>query len=324
MTVLLPLTFGNLNGDMASSLLHQEMKRAQVFAQAQHAASTQRAYLSDVSIFNGWCYTRDLDALPATPQTVAMFLADQAEEGTAVSTLSRRIAAIRYVHSLSHLESPTNSELVKATLKGIRRVKGSTPEQKAPATAEILNDMLRHIPDTLQGLRDKALLLLGFAGAFRRSELAALTVDDIQETQMGLRITIKKSKTDQENQGQQIAIYQGERFKVVDALKTWCDAANITQGAVFRPLAKGGKVLASPLSTKTIAKTVKHYAALAGLNPEDFAGHSLRAGFITSAAERGASLFKMMEVSRHKSVETLKGYVRRAELFKDHAGAAFL
>ncbi len=321
MADLIPINF---NVAPVSALLHQEEKRAQEFAQAQHASSTRRAYLSDISIFYGWCQLRGIPSLPASPQTIAMFVADQAEEGVAVSTLSRRIAAIRYMHSLSHLESPTGSELVKATLKGIRRVKGIALEQKAPATVEILTEMLRHIPDTLQGLRDKALLLLGFAGAFRRSELADLTMDDLQETALGLRITIKKSKTDQESQGQQIAIYQGARLRVVDAVKAWCDAAKITQGPVFRPLVKGGRVLSTTLSTKSIAQVVKRYAELAGLNHEDFSGHSLRAGFITSAAERGASLFKMMEVSRHKSVDTLKGYVRRAELFKDHAGSTFL
>ena len=252
-----------------------------------------------------------------------MFISTEAREGVSVSTLKRRVAAIKYLHSLAGQEPPTSSEIVKATLKGIKRMVGSAPTQKAPATAEKMVEMLRLIPNTLRGKRDKALLLLGFAGAFRRSELAALKLNDLSEGELGFRVLIRKSKTDQEGQGKEVAIYNG-KLKTVEAVKEWCEAANITEGYLFRPLKKGGMVLGQALSDRSIADIVKKYAGFAGFVPEDYAGHSLRSGFITSAAESGASLFKMMEVSRHKSVDTLKGYVRRAELFKDHAGARFL
>ena len=304
-------------------LWEEEQTLAKAYAKEQHAKSTRKAYESDIRIFALWCENRSLPSLPALPETVAVFISYEAGEGVSVSTLKRRVAAIKYLHSLAGHEPPTSSELVKATLKGIRRTLGSAPTQKAPATAEKMTEMLRLIPNTLRGKRDKALLLLGFAGAFRRSELAALKLNDVSEGELGFRVLIRKSKTDQEGQGQEVAIYNG-RLKVVEAVKEWCEAANITEGYLFRPVKKGGRVLDQALSCRSIADIVKKYAGFAGFVEGDYAGHSLRSGFITSAAERGASLFKMMEVSRHKSVDTLKGYVRRAELFKDHAGAGFL
>jgi site-specific recombinase XerD len=176
----------------------------------------------------------------------------------------------------------------------------------------------------LAGKRDRAILLLGFAGAFRRSELVALTVADLEVTADGLKVTIRKSKTDQEGLGQVIVIPSGARLKVVKALVDWLDAANINDGHLFCPINKGGAMQPTPLTCKSIAQIIKKYAGLAGLNEADFSGHSLRAGFLTSAAEAGAIVFKMAEVSRHKSIETLRLYVRSAEFFKDHAGASFL
>jgi integrase len=184
--------------------------------------------------------------------------------------------------------------------------------------------MLAHIPDTLGGKRDRALIALGFAGAFRRSELVALTMADLVEAPDGYRVLIRHSKTDQEGQGQEVAIPRGYRLRPVDAVQTWLAVAEINDGPVFRPVRKGGRPQPVALKDHTVAAVVKRYAGLAGLDPALFAGHSLRAGFLTTAAEAGASIWKMTEVSRHRSIETLRGYVRRADLFKEHAGAAFL
>jgi integrase len=188
----------------------------------------------------------------------------------------------------------------------------------------IMADMIAHCPDTLRGRRDRALLLLGFAGAFRRSELAMLTIADLLEEETGLRVTVRHSKTDQEGKGQVVAILRGTRLKPVDAVMTWLDAARITEGPLFRAVDRHGNVLRVPLSTRSIAGIVKKYARRIGLDSDQFSAHSLRAGFITSAAKTGAGIFKIMDVSRHRSVETVRGYVRDAELFKDHAGQAFL
>ncbi len=293
-------------------------------AKAEKALSTRKAYGTDFRLFKAWCEAKGVSPLPARPETVAAFLAAETGNGIKPSTLGRRVAAIRYAHKLAHLESPTDSEAVKATLRGIRRTVGPAKARKAPALAEKVRAMVALAPESLTGLRDRALLLLGFAGAFRRSELVGLDVADIAETKTGLLVTIRRSKTDQEGEGATIAIARGDVACPVRALLEWLDAAEIRAGPIFRPINKAGKVAAERLTDRSVANLVKAYAQRAGFDPTLFSGHSLRSGFLTSAAAKGASIFKMMDVSRHKSVDTLRGYVRDAELFKDHAGAGLL
>jgi integrase len=176
----------------------------------------------------------------------------------------------------------------------------------------------------ITALRDRALLLLGFGGAFRRSELVALDVADITESKDGLLVTIRRSKTDQEGRSTIVAVVRGKIACPVAALRAWLTTAGISDGPVFRPINKGGKVRPTRLTDRSVANVVKHRAELLGLDPKAFGGHSLRSGFLTSAAARGASLFKMADVSRHKSMDTLRGYVRDAEVFKNHAGEGLL
>ena len=184
--------------------------------------------------------------------------------------------------------------------------------------------MARSTPPTLVGLRDRALILLGFAGALRRSELVALDVSDLVRTEKGLLVTIRRSKTDQEAEGATIAIPRGGQDCPVTALETWLLAASVTEGPVFRPIGRSGKVLHRRLCDRAVTMTIKRYAKQTGLDAKAFSAHSLRSGFLTSAAANGASIFKMMDVSRHKSIDTLRAYVRDAELFTDHAGAGLL
>jgi site-specific recombinase XerD len=254
---------------------------------------------------------------------VAAFLADQAEAGVRPSTLSRRVAAIAYAHDLAGLPSPASAKAVRVVLGGIRRTKGTRPVRKAPITAERTATMLESMPTTLRGKRDRALLTLGFAGAFRRSELVALEIADLAFEPEGLRVQIQHSKTDQEGQGQEIAIPRGETLRPVGAVQAWIKAAKITDGKLFRGIDRHGRI-GGALTAQSVALIVKHYAEAAGLDAREFAGHSLRAGFLTSAADAGADVLRMMEVSRHKRVETVQGYVRRANLFKGHAGTGFL
>jgi site-specific recombinase XerD len=209
-------------------------------------------------------------------------------------------------------------------MRGIRRSQGAAATQKAPATAERIAAMLAAIPAaTLAGKRDRALLLLGFAGAFRRAELVALELADLAFEAEGLRIRIRRSKADQEGRGQEIAIPHGTKLRPVAAVQDWLEAARIEAGPVFRRIDRHGRLL-GPLTAQSVALIVKRHAQAAGLDASLFAGHSLRAGFLTSAAETGADVLAMMEVSRHRRVETLQGYVRRANLFKRHAGQGFL
>jgi site-specific recombinase XerD len=196
--------------------------------------------------------------------------------------------------------------------------------KKAAATSDKVLAMVAGGRRDLAGKRDRALLLLGFALAARRSELVALDVGDLEECPEGLRVTIRRSKTDQEGAGAVVAVCRGSITCPVAAVKDWLTAAGISEGPVFRPVGKGGRLRPERLSPQKVALIVKAYAARLGLDADAFSGHSLRSGFLTSAAARGASLFKMMDVSRHKSVDTLRGYVRDADAFRDHAGAGLL
>ena len=195
-------------------------------------------------------------------------------------------------------------------------------------------EMLKQLPDTLRGRRDRALLAMGFAGALRRSELVALTVADLVLVDDGYRVLIKRSKTDQTGAGQEIAIPRGYRLRPVEAVQAWLEAAGITEGPVFRPivvrrLQGRGKpatelVQAETLTGASVAHVVKRHCRRAGLDPVEFSGHSLRSGYVTSAVETGAAIMKIVEVTRHKSVDMLRVYSRRVDLFREHSGAAFL
>jgi site-specific recombinase XerD len=311
------------DGSTLPAALGPDLASAIDLAKAEEAASTRKAYGTDFRIFKAWCDARGVSALPAAPETVAAYLAASASRSKA-STLGRRVAAIRYAHKLAGLPLPTDAEGVKATMRGIRRTFGGARNKKAPAVAAKMHSMVATAPDKLSGLRDRALLLLGFAGAFRRSELVALDVSDIAETETGLLVTIRRGKTDQEGIGRTIAIPRGDVACPVKALRAWLEAAAVDAGPIFRPIDKAGTARPSRLTCRSVADIVKAYAERAGLDASTYSGHSLRSGFLTSAAAKGASIFKMMDQSGHKSVDTLRGYVRDAELFKDHAGAGLL
>jgi len=310
--------------DTDIALLADDVEVARGYAEKSLAEGTRAAYRSDINVFKAWCEARSVAAVPASPEVVASFAASQAEQGRKPSTISRRLAAIRMLHRASGLETPTNSEIVTATMRGIRREHGAAPARKTAATSEVVLAMLEHVGDDLKGLRDRSILTLGFASACRRSELAALYVDHVAEVAEGLIITIERSKTDQEGQGQEVAVPRGVRACPVAALRAWLDAAGIEEGPLFRRLRRGGHVTEDAISPRTIATVVKKYAALAGLDPDRFAGHSLRSGFATSASANGATLFRLMDQTRHRSVETLRAYVRRAGLFDEHPGEGLL
>jgi site-specific recombinase XerD len=292
-------------------------------AKAEKAPATRKAYATDFRLFKVYCDAKGVSALPAAPETVASYIAAEAQTAKP-STIGRRVAAIRYAHKLAGFDTPTDAEGVRATMRGICRTFGSAKDKKAPAVAAKMLSMVATAPGRLSGLRDSALLLLGFAGAFRRSELVALDVADIEETQTGLLVTIRRSKTDQQAMGRTIAITRGDVACPVKALREWLNAAGIVSGSLFRPINKSGTVAASRLTCRSVANIVKEYAGRAGFDAAIFSAHSLRSGFLTSAAAKGASIFKMMDQSGHKSIDTLRGYVRDAELFKDHAGAGLL
>ena len=290
------------------------------------ASSTRRAYRASLAAFRVWCEAEQVDALPASPESVAAFLVAEANAGLKPATLGQRVAAIGWAHEAAGQANPAKAKLVSAALKGIRRKLGTAPNRKAPATADRLAAMVAHAdPDTLKGLRDRALLLFGFASAMRRSELVALMVDDVEQTKRGLLVTLRRSKTDQEGRGQQRAIPFGRRPETcpVTALDAWLEAAHVGEGKLFRSVSRHGRVGES-LSTQALVDIVKHYAALAGLNPDEFSGHSLRAGFVTSAAEKGRSTERIMDHTGHQSAAMVRVYTRRVDAFTDHPGEGLL
>jgi site-specific recombinase XerD len=312
---------------LPGTLTPAEIEQTARFLENEKSAATRRAYQSDWADFVAWCAARGACPLPVHVGVLSVYLSDLASAGRKASTIGRRAAAIAHRHKLAGHEPPTNGEGVKATLRGIRRTIGTAPDQKAAVTATTLRNMLDLCPNTLRGHRDRALLALGFAGAFRRSELCALQVTDLTETPDGLMIRIRHSKTDQEGQGQEIAIPRGARLRPVEAVQTWLAAAAITDGPLFRAVIWENSVMVArdgPLGAENVAAVVKSYAKRAGLDPATFAGHSLRSGLITSCVEEGASPVRIAEHSRHRSLDMILVYTRRANLFVDHAAAKVL
>jgi site-specific recombinase XerD len=297
--------------------------RLKTYIDNARARNTIRGYRSDWIQFTGWCERRGARPLPASPDTVAAYLADRAGV-LKVSTLEHHLCAIAKAHKAAGLPSPAPKEhaIVAETLKGIKRIHGTAPNQKAPVLTDDLRLMLRHTPAGLVGIRDRALLLVGFAGAFRRSELVSLDGSDLAFTTEGLLITLRRSKTDQEGQGRSIAIPFGANAPTcpVSAMRAWLDAAGILDdGPVFRPIRKGGRVREQRLSDKSVASIVKRYAAAAGLDPGGYSGHSLRAGLVTSAARAGVAERVIMRQTGHKSIDMVLKYVRKANAFTENA-----
>lgn len=309
--------------------LDGEIAQARTYADASRAPSTRRAYEADWTAFAAWCAARDLVHLPADPRAVAVFLSAEAARGCAPPTVNRKLAAIGWAHRRAGLQPPqknAGAAAIVEVLAGIRRSRISAPDKKSAADADVTWTLLHHIKgDRLRDQRDRALIALGMAAALRRSELVALRVEDLERVTEGLRIRITRSKTDQEGAGQVVAVPNGKRLRPVALVEAWMEAAGITTGFVFRRfVSKADRLSDAPMDDAGVALVVKLRAAAAGLTAAEFSGHSLRSGFLTAAARAGASIWKMQEVSRHKSVQVLSGYVRSAELFDNHAGDEFL
>lgn len=321
-------------------VLRDDLERAAEYKKAARSDATRRGYGSDWAIFGEWCSTRGLAALPAHPEQVAAFAAAQADAGFKPSTIERRVAAIGHYHRAANLVAPTahpEAGGLREALAGIRNSKRHKTVRKDPADARALGDMLSAIKGNgLRALRDRAVLAIGMAGALRRSELVALTFADAGIHDLGLEVYIDASKTDQAGAGTTIAIPEGSRIRPKALLLDWITAVRTLEASfdrtaedwtatpLFRLLTRGDNLTQEPMSDRSIARLVKHYASLAGYDADKFAGHSLRAGFLTEAAATGATIFKMQEVSRHKTVQILVDYVRSAERFRDHAGERFL
>lgn len=296
-------------------------ERMHEYADHAKAPATIKAYRSDWRHFTEWAEARGARPMPADPRVVGVYLADCALTMKA-STISRRLSSISQAHQAAGHPSPTTDHLVRSTWAGIRRTLGTAQKGKAPVLTADLRRMVEGLGDDLRGRRDRALLLVGFAGAFRRSELVGLDATDIVDNGDGLVVTLRRSKTDQEGEGRPVGIPYGGNPATcpVRALRAWLAAASIDDGPLFRPL-PGGRVGAGRLSDRTVARIVKARAGAVGIDPTSVAGHSLRSGLATSAAKAGASERAIMAQTGHKSVAMVRRYIRDGDLFRENAAA---
>ena len=315
-TLLIVTKSGNLD-------LVDQVERTQKYIRSSKAKNTREAYRRAFADFKIWCGHHQLDYLPAEPGTVAMYLSDLAVGGLKVSTIKQRLYGIRFVHVSKGYESPTDHEGIKATFEGIARTHGSAPQQKAAAMIEIIRKMVDVQSDSLIGNRNRALILNGFAGCFRRSELVAQDVEDLEFVKEGLIITLRRSKTDQKGQGTKKPIPYGSNPKTcpVRAMQDWLAASGIASGALWRRITKGDHLQPTRLTVWGVLKIIKNTALKAELRPEDFSPHSLRSGLATEASKGGAPLPQIMAQGGWKSASGVMPYIRRGKLFEDNAAS---
>ncbi len=285
------------------------------------ADNTVDAYKSDWNDFCDWCEYHEVSSFPALPETIVNYINDLADNAKA-NTVARRISALTENFDAAGLtENPCRFPIVKSALRGIKRMKGTIQHGKMPILFDDIKEMLTLLEgNTLQQARDKAILLIGFYGAMRRSEIANLEVNDLQFTRLGLLITLRKSKTDQFDRGQMIAIplVPDETVCAVRALKHWLKLSGITTGPVFRGFTKILMIRKTKISDKTIALIVKHYVSLMGMDPKEYGAHSLRHGFATSAAQHHVEERQIMRQPRHKSQTIVRRYIDEADRLIDN------
>lgn len=303
-----------------STELAPDVERARSYATEARAKNTRRAYATEWRSFLKWTKARHLEAMPAAGETVALYLAYLADKPRKAAGISLALTAISQAHKVAGLDSPRESRAVKEVWKGIRRTLGTAQEGKAPLLVDALRAIVVKLPDALAGKRDRALLVLGFAGAFRRSELVALDVEDIALGSKNMKATIRRSKTDQEGKGHTLGIPAGANAETcpVRVVQAWIEATGRTAGPLFVSISKHGKQGAR-LTGGDVARIVKRSAKLAGIDPKDLSGHSLRAGLATQAVMAGKSELQVMKQTRHKSIAVFRKYVRDADLFRDNA-----
>lgn len=283
-----------------------------VFIDSSKSGNTRRAYKSAWDDFTDWCSRFHHSPLPASPATIAAYIRIISEVDK-VSTIQVKLSAISFAHQAAHQPDPTDTLEIRALMSGVRRTLGTAPDKKSPITRSNLARIIAALPDTLAGHRDRALLLIGFSGAFRRSELAGLEVKDIAFLDDRVVITLARSKTDQEGRGIKKHIPRmKDDLCPVAALQAWLSEADIKSGPIFRKVDRWGKVGQRKINDGTVAQIVKDSAHRAGLNPDVVSGHSLRSGFITSAAGLDVDEWKIQQVSSHKSVEVLRSYIQDA------------
>lgn len=309
-----------------STELSTQVAQARAFAADARSEATRKAYRADFAAFVAWAEQNGVPSLPSTEAAVGVYLGVLASAGRKVSTIDRALAGIMFAHLQAGHRLDGRHPAIRDVRAGIRRTLGVAPVKKSPVEDVELRQMLATLGTDVAGLRDRALLVLGWTGAFRRSELVALEHRDVVTGRDGLTITLRRSKTDQEGRGTEKGLpYAGDPDVCpVRALGAWLEATGIVEGALFRSVDRHGNVSAEPLSDRSVARIVQRAALDAGLDPARFAGHSLRAGFATTAARKGKTLDAIMRQTGHKSERIARGYIRHGSLFTGNAAAGLL
>jgi len=293
--------------------------------QSSKANNTVRAYKSDFNDFGLFCAQNGLKSLPSEPKIVSLYLTHLSTKEVKMSTLKRRLVSIGVIHKLKGHYLDTKHPSIIENIMGIKRRKGSVQKGKKPILINSLKKIINVIDelktDEIKKIRDRTIILIGFSGGFRRNEIVSLDYDDLDFVPEGLKITLKRSKTDQFGEGtlKGLPYFDSSQYCPVLSLKKWIETSNINSGPLFRRFSKGSKLTENKLTDQTVALLIKKYLNLAGIDSKNYSGHSLRSGFATSAAESGAEERSIMAMTGHKSTEMVRRYIKEANLFKNNA-----
>jgi len=288
------------------------------------ADNTVKAYRSDFSDFGLFCAQNGLKSLPSEPNIVSLYLTHLSTKDAKMSTLKRRLVSIGVIHKLKGYYLDTKHPLIIENIMGIKRRKGSIQKGKKPllinALKKVINVIDQQNKEEIKKLRDRSIILIGFSGGFRRNEIVSLDYDDLDFVTEGLKINLKRSKTDQFGEGftKALPYFDNSEYCPVISIKKWIEISKITSGALFRRFLKGSKLSNSRLTDQTVALLIKEYLKLADIDSKNYSGHSLRSGFATSAAESGAEERSIMAMTGHKSTEMVRRYIKEANLFKNN------
>jgi site-specific recombinase XerD len=293
--------------------------------QSSKANNTLRAYKSDFNDFGLFCSQNGFKSLPSDPKIVSLYLTHLSTKDAKMSTLKRRLVSIGVIHKLKGHYLDTKHPSIIENIMGIKRRKGSVQKGKKPilisSLKKIVNTIDEQKNEEIKKIRDRSIILIGFAGGFRRNEIVSLDYGDLDFVPEGLKITLKRSKTDQFGEGtlKGLPYFDSSQYCPVLSLKKWIETSNIDSGPLFRRFSKGSKLTENRLTDQTVALLIKKYLNLAGIESKNYSGHSLRSGFATSAAESGAGERSIMAMTGHKSTEMVRRYIKEANLFKNNA-----
>jgi len=293
--------------------------------QSSKSNNTIRAYKSDFRDFGLFCAQNGFKSLPSEPKIVSIYLTHLSSKEIKMSTLKRRLVSIGVIHKLKGHYLDTKHPIIIENIMGIKRRKGSLQKGKKPLLINNLKIIINVIDEynnqDLKKFRDRSIILMGFSGGFRRNEIVSLDYDDLDFVSEGLKITLKRSKTDQFGEGsiKGLPYFDNPQYCPVLSLKNWIEISNISSGPLFRRFSKGSKLSENRLTDQTVALLIKKYLKLAGIDNKNYSGHSLRSGFATTAAESGAEERSIMAMTGHKSPEMVRRYIKEANLFKNNA-----